>query len=221
MNDISEREFAAEMSRKLVALERNTHALNHIWGATAHRFRANPAIPKQDLADLENEFGVALPSDYRSYLVRVGDGGAGPWQGLLPIRDAIAESVRDCPECLNRPFPHGIPRLDADGVKRTWFQFRDPNGRGYVPVPLETAMSPNFMAGSLIIARGKPDRRAPTLYRLVLNGPERGRVWRDQRERSGGVGPCESASWRIHDPTFRDWMLAWMEQCEIGHQFGL
>lgn len=221
MIELPEAEFVAHVRDKLASLQQNAHALNQIWGAAIHRFRANPPIPEQDLAGLQNEHGLELPSDYRSYLSQVGDGGAGPWQGLLPIREAITASSVDCAECLRRPFLHGTARIDSDGIQRKWFQFRDSTGRGYVPVPLETAMSPDFMAGSLVIARGKMKRGAPTLYRLVLNGPERGHVWRDDRDQSGRVGPCESASWRIQDPTFREWMLAWIEQCELGHQFGL
>lgn len=221
MKETPTSEFAAHARHKLAVLQQNAHALNRIWGAAIHGFRANSPIPEKDLAALEDEHGLELPWEYRSYLLEVGDGGAGPWQGLLPIREAITESLLNCPGCLTGAFLHGTPRNDAEGVQRRWFQFRDANRRGYVPVPRETAMAPDFMAGSLIIARGKPDRGEPTLYRLVLNGTERGRVWRDQRHRSGGVGPCESASWRIHDPTFREWMLTWIEQSELGHQFGL
>lgn len=221
MREPPEAGFVTHVRAKLADLQQNAHALNQIWGADIHRFRANSPIPEQELGALETEHGVELPSDYRSYLVEVGDGGAGPWQGLLPIREAIAESLLDCPACLTRPFLHGSLRVDPDGVQRKWFQFRQPDRRGYVPVPLEEAMSPEFMAGSLVIAHGKPKGGAPTLYRLVLNGPERGRVWRDERARSSSVGPCESASWRVQDPTFQEWMLAWIEQCELGHQFGL
>ncbi len=221
MCDVSDAEFVAHVRQKLAELQQDAHALNQIWGASAHRFQSNPPISEQHLADLERKHGVELPSDYRSYLLEVGDGGAGPWQGLLPIRHAISQSLSECPGCMRRPFLHGAVRLGLDGVRRKWFQFRQPERRGYLPVSLETAMSPEFMAGTLMIAWGKPKAGSSTSYRLVLNGPERGRVWRDERARSGTVGPCESASWGVADPTFQAWMTAWTEQCELGHQFGL
>jgi len=221
MADASQSEFLEQARQKLTDLQHNEHAQNQIWGASVHRFRVNPPVPEEEVARLEKEHDIELPSDYRSYLIEIGDGGAGPWQGLLPIREAIAESLMECPRCLAQPFLHGTPHIDPDGKQRKWFQFRQPDRRGYVPLPIDEAMRPEFMAGSLIIAHGRPKGGAHILYRLVLNGLERGRVWRDDRARSGTVAPSDSPSWRVHDPQFREWMLAWLDQCVIGHQFGL
>jgi hypothetical protein len=86
---------------------------------------------------------------------------------------------------------------------------------------MDVAMAPQFMSGSLIIAHGKPTKRGAVTYRLVVKGEQYGRVWRDDRIRTGTVGQCESAARGLWDVHFCDWMLAWLEDCRLGQQFGM
>lgn len=220
MEDGSDPEFLDRVRRELAELQRNRHALNQIWRAAAHRFQPNPPIAEEELAALEAEHGIQLPADYRAYLTQVGDGGAGPWQGLLPIREAIRQSLEGSPAGLTETFRHGRTYPLPDAGYR-WFQFRDPEKRGYVPFPPDEALSPAFVAGSLLIAHGKPKGGVAQRYRLVLTGPERGRVWWDDRVRIGAMGPCETASRNLWKVGFREWMLMWLEDSRIGQQFGL
>lgn len=219
VEDGTDPEFIGQVRVELAVLQKNRHALNQIWGAATHRFHPHPPIAEAELAALEAEHGIRLPADYRAYLAQVGDGGAGPWQGLLPVREAIRQSLENSPGGLTDPFPHGTYR-DPEGRQR-WFQFRDPQKRGYRAVPLDEGLSPAFVAGSLVIAHGKPRGGVAQCYRLVLAGPERGRVWWDDRTRIGAMGPCESASWNLPQAGFREWMLRWLQDCRIAQQFGL
>jgi hypothetical protein len=214
-------EFIPRVRAALTDLQQKPHSLNQIWGAAAHRFVPNPPISRERVSELELGHGIELPADYRAYLTELGNGGAGPWQGLLPLEEAIRESVVGCPDCLSQPFRHGQAFVDRDGRHHRWFQFRDPRARGYVVVPPEEAVSPGFMRGSLVIAYGKPTARGATAYRLVLGGPEAGRIWRDDRARSGSVGPCEGGLHGLAEADFRDWFLTWLDDSRLAHQFSL
>lgn len=217
----TERSFVAEAHRQLAELQHNTHSLNQVWGASTHRFLPNPPASEGVIGEHELRYGIKLPSDYRAYLLEVGDGGAGPWQGLLPLGEAIRQSVEGCPDCLRKPFRHGSDSVRLQGWHPRWFQFRDPTAPGYVPIASEEAMSPEFMCGSLVIARGKLIKGAAVTYRLVVSGNQYGRVWRDDRARSGSVGPCASTSRGLTDVQFRDWMLVWLEDSRLAQQFSL
>ena len=220
MEDGSDHGFLDRVRRELAALQKNRHALNQIWGAAVHRFQPDPPIAETELAALEAEHGIRLPADYRAYLTQVGDGGAGPWQGLLPIREAIRQSLESSPGGLTETFRHGrVYHFPGDACR--WFQFRDPQKHAYVPFPPDEAMSPSFVAGSLVIAHGKPKGGLAQCYRLVLTGPERGRVWWDDRARIGALGPCAKGSLNLAGAGFREWMLLWLEDSRIGQQFGM
>ncbi|MEV8615575.1 hypothetical protein AB0383_48110 [Amycolatopsis sp. NPDC051373] len=51
-------------------------------GASAHGFRLAPRLSERDVQAVEGQFGASLPEPYRSFLVEVGAGGAGPGYGL-------------------------------------------------------------------------------------------------------------------------------------------
>lgn len=218
--DGSDPGFLDRVRRELAELQENRHALGQIWGAGVHRFHPGPLIAEEELAALEARHGIRLPADYRAYLTQVGDGGAGPWQGLLPIREAIRQSLENAPGGLTETFRHGR-WYRYPGASYRWFQFRHPQKRAYVPFPADEALSPSFVAGSLLIAHGKPKGGVAACYRLVLTGPERGRVWWDDRIRIGAMGPCGTGSPDIDGAGFREWMLLWLEDSRIGQQFGL
>jgi len=54
-----------------------------VFGARGHGFRLGPVMREEQLQALEAALGVGLPAQYRSFLLRVGGGGAGPYYGLM------------------------------------------------------------------------------------------------------------------------------------------
>src|SRR5579884_3899453 len=75
------------------------------FGSQAHRFRLNPPLDESAVAAFERRHLVRLPAPYRQFLLRAGNGGAGPYYGLLPLErwaDAVLESL---PDYLGRPSP--------------------------------------------------------------------------------------------------------------------
>ncbi|MFJ5121733.1 SMI1/KNR4 family protein [Kitasatospora sp. NPDC088548] len=49
-----------------------------VFGAIGHQFRLEPVLSPAELAELEAQIGVRLPQEYRTFLLTVGAGGAGP-----------------------------------------------------------------------------------------------------------------------------------------------
>ena len=77
-------DFAATVIELLDALAASDPACRR-FGAASHRWRRRPPVARERLAAIEAEAGVTLPVDYAAYVTGVGDGGAGPYHGLVPV----------------------------------------------------------------------------------------------------------------------------------------
>lgn len=56
-----------------------------IFGADTHRFVLNPTLAEAEVLGFERQHRVNLPSDYRKFLIGVGNGGAGPYYGIFRL----------------------------------------------------------------------------------------------------------------------------------------
>jgi hypothetical protein len=59
------------------------------FGVERHCYKLQPPIEESRLVALEKKYGVALPEDYRKFILTVGNGGAGPSYGLYSIEGAL------------------------------------------------------------------------------------------------------------------------------------
>jgi len=79
------------------------------FGVEYHRFHVNPPIAEQDIARFETQHCIQLPADYRTFLLEVGNGGAGPYCGLYPLelwdRAAYEKPENLPPDYLSQPCP--------------------------------------------------------------------------------------------------------------------
>jgi HEAT repeat protein len=71
------------------------------FGSRSHQFVLNPPLAEAAVARFEAEHGVPLPAGYRAFVTRLGDGGAGPYYGLLPLEQGAAAGGG----ILSRPSP--------------------------------------------------------------------------------------------------------------------
>jgi RNA recognition motif-containing protein len=62
-----------------------------LFGSDLHRYKLNDTLSEKDLLEYEKQYGLVLPKEYREFLLYAGDGGCGPFYGLLPLRDNSGE----------------------------------------------------------------------------------------------------------------------------------
>lgn len=59
-------------------------------GAMFHKYHLDQEhVPRQGIENFENHNGFKLPEEYREYLIRVSNGGAGPFNVMYPLHDAL------------------------------------------------------------------------------------------------------------------------------------
>ncbi len=75
-----------------------------LFCAGAHRYQLGPAFKEGQLSGLEQEFGATLPDGYRAFLLHIGNGGAGPYYGLLSLAGGDPEDLTDF-DSIKDPFP--------------------------------------------------------------------------------------------------------------------
>jgi hypothetical protein len=163
------------------------------FGASQHRYRLGPVLPEADVRAFEVRHGVILPAAYRSFLLHVGDGGAGPHYGLLRL-EGTDRPDPDPEERLQRrflatPFPH----------TQAW----NPPGPVHAGGGMteEGYFHSRWVSGSMIIA----EYGCASFHRLVVTGPARGQVWFDDRASFGGLAP---------EACFRAWYEQWLNSLD-------
>ncbi|MGI5379468.1 SMI1/KNR4 family protein [Streptomyces sp. CA-251387] len=157
------------------------------FGADTHRYELTPALPEAEIRAFEEEHGIDLPEEYRSFVAKVSNGPAGPGYGLMPLT---------------------TPRPEADGdwaVDEEWAQDRLP-GRLAAPFPLAEPLPGRIGApsdeptqGTLVLA----DEGCGICLRLILTGPRAGEVWRIDPD-WGGFVPVS--------PGFGAWYGEWLQR---------
>jgi hypothetical protein len=194
-----------------------------VFGASVHGFTLDAPLTEEQLLDWETRVGMTLPSQYRSFLTVVAAAGAGPFYGLLGFRvtDGIAHWVGDAwrgPEQLNLrvEFPHldeflPIAWDTLPGIEEDQF-----------PTPAAYAEAERRRAELVQVLK---DRERTETYGtiplshqgcgyydlLVVNGPDAGHVWVDNRVVDGPISPYVEDSGRV---TFDRWYLTWLADAE-------
>ena len=151
------------IGRKLDVLRshvRNGYQPN--YGVVAEPALARP-VSCEELREVENEFGVSLPAEYRDFLLRFGDGETGP-NRFKRAKDGLTASSRQL-------FPLSAPFLGCcspDHVRlnqnEQWTEYRTLL-REWELIPHDN--------GVLVIC----DYGCAISGRLILNGPFAGNVW--------------------------------------------
>lgn len=183
-----------------------------VFGAEAahdggHRFALLPVLTETEVRAVERRLAVRLPEEYRTFLLEVGAGGAGPDYGLFPPKPP-GPDARPAPEPVFRPGltaelestePERADYDDEDAFTAAWHAWdvrRD---------ELHDALT----EGTLCVGH----QGCGYYNLLVLDGPHAGTVWEDVRAVGEGVVPV-----RLHGRTgllpFADWYLHWLRQAE-------
>jgi len=76
-----------------------------VFGASTHRYKLNEPTQEPALTRFEEDSGARIPEDYRDFLLRFGDGGAGPFYGLLSLEQIRKEYDNEYPvRMIGNPF---------------------------------------------------------------------------------------------------------------------
>ena len=206
--------------RDRVAALASKQRARSIFGADDHRFLLNPVLTRAELLDVESAVGVRLPADYGSFLVEVGNGGAGPGFGIAAVvrrgdswlwtgNDAAAVAK------LGVEFAPFGPQVLADHQRARPAEDHFADHESYVAacrswVQREDELYDEESYGTLAIA----EQGCGHCWRLVVSGPYRGLVWDDAR---GSDMPLTPLTDRAGDRVgFGRWYLDWLAAAEAA-----
>lgn len=183
------------------------------FGSSAHGYQVSPRATPEEVRAFETKHGISLPDDYRTFIMSVGNGGAGPFYGLFPLGlfDGAGQGLEPWEEgdgtvgILREPFPHSAawnlaeerferPDFASDEAEHEWVARLD-----------DEAWDPALMNGAFPICHHGCAYRT---Y-LVVTGPERGNLWFDGRASDEGIVPHAGPDGQ--HITFGDWYEAWLD----------
>jgi hypothetical protein len=160
------------------------------FGSASHHYELAAPLADEAVAAFERDRGVGLPADYRAFVTRAGESGAGPYYGLLPLsRWNTALRERGSPACVMAK-----PCLFAPGMPRTDDAYRAAVGDTDEP----------FQGTMAIVYQG-----CAYLAVLVVSGPHAGRVAYVNTD--GGV------PYFVENVDFLSWYERWLDELLWGH----
>ena len=200
-------------------LRRTDREFNN-FGVRAHQYKLYQPLAEFDIAAFECTHGVTLPDDYRHFITQIGNGGAGPYYGLFPfgyqddihgyctwengymVGDLSAEFPHqnkwNLPDAFWQKMPDPAPDVseaEEDRMMEAWDDELD-----------EHYWNPKVMNGAIPICHlGCALRQW-----LVINGPQKGYVWADNRVDHTGISPLQDD--KGIQMTFSDWYMSWLSK---------
>jgi len=160
------------------------------FGSETHGFRLNPPLSEAEVATFEEEQGIRLPEDYRQFLTQAGNGGAGPYFGLLPLEKWDDAVLEEAPDYLARPSP-----LRPDQPEDT---------------PWEEALGctwEELFQGTLALVH----QGCAYYALLVVSGVYRGRVVYVSLD-------CGGTPYFVHHADFLSWYKRWLDELLWGYE---
>jgi hypothetical protein len=188
-------------SQKAYSIDKNVHDFFRFFGADYHEFRMNPPASARQIEDWELRHRASLPAPYRSFLEQVGNGGAGPYYGLLPLErwsdgcSVVGEALEAYPSspCLLRE------RFPDDPDREAWLvEVGGPDWKDRFNADVWEPM-----AGSLTLC----EVGCGGYVYLILNGPLMGRVCVQEHL-------FKPSFW--HQLNFLDWYEGWLDWVLTG-----
>ncbi|NBE50462.1 SMI1/KNR4 family protein [Streptomyces boluensis] len=183
-----------------------------VHGSHGHRFELRPVLTEDEVARAERRIGATLPHEYRTFLLDVGGGGAGPDYGLypltpddplarraaLPFRAGHTDELAAHEALEPRPADYGDSAEEQTRLHREYAAW----DRRW------EELSDTLTDGTLCV--GEQGCGYYTL--LAVTGDERGTMWDDVRAVGEGVLPA--ARTREDRTTYAQWYLNWLRYAE-------
>ncbi|MHC5933720.1 SMI1/KNR4 family protein [Nostoc sp.] len=192
-----------------------------VFGSESHEYQFKPCLSNKDIQVFESRYNITLPSEYRNFLLEIGNGGAGPGYGLSGLlgiehEDVIPEKLyQENYEILSKPFPLTEAWNDLDLIVK--------NNRGFV-ANSDAYFDDKFIQGTLTIT----NYGCGIYAMLVITGEQSGKIWIDDRTNDNGIYPASlSFCHAFHDTdpddfhqdsdeeqplSFYDWYEDWLNR---------
>ncbi|MFE1080102.1 SMI1/KNR4 family protein [Nocardiopsis alba] len=190
------------------------------YGAKGHSLPLAAPLSEAEIAEVETQWGVSLPDDYRGFLLEVGAGGAGPGYGLNVLgRTATGwawDGGEDQPRhaILSASFVTARERVrllaehEDQEPERADFATREAFDAAYNEWrDADDRLFDRFADGAVCLSH----EGCGHFHWLVVTGPERGSMWVDGFPAEGGFRPLGTSGERVG---FADWYLGWVATSE-------
>ncbi|MEV0318808.1 SMI1/KNR4 family protein [Streptomyces sp. NPDC050658] len=190
------------------------------FGTYGHGFELSPVLTEEQVSAVERGLGHTFPAEFRSFLLEVGAGGAGPDYGLFPVKPPAAPGdTAAVPPPGPPPFrPELTQELDAHEraePQRPDYSDDDAFLRAHRAWDARwETLHDTLSDGTFCV--GEQGCAYYTL--LAVTGPERGTMWDDVRAVGEGVLPIRHRDRETGNETervtFAEWYLGWLHRAE-------
>lgn len=193
------------------------------FGAKSHKYSFNPVLEYSTIEKAEERYKCNFPDDYKEFITKIGNGGAGPGYGLFPFGfeddnfDFCTWEEGFLTDDLSLPFIHKTAwNIPVEIVNKkpkeedfdTEEEFEEKDEEYYNSLD-KIKYESNLMNGAIPICHYGCCIRAW----LVITGKMKGTVWIDNR--TDGKGICPSLSNNGKYETFTEWYLNWLDETLI------
>ena len=147
-------------------------------------FSLKRKMPESKLLDIECRLGHTFPEELRYFVLEIGNFGSGPFKPLPQMIDELRTPAGH----LKKPFPHtgawnlpqeyfdATPETDDDNEEATYAAYWEYRSEYF---------DDKHMAGAIPVS----DEGCARYLWLIVNGPERGTLWHDDRTDDRGICP--------------------------------
>lgn len=160
------------------------------FGSDKHQFRLNPPLNEPEATAFERAHRIGLPEDYREFLTTAGNGGTGPYYGLLPLEQWDTAVLKELDDYLARPSPLR-PNM-PEGID--WME------------SLDCRWEELFQGTLALVSQG-----CAYYALLVVTGEYRGRVVYVNLDRAG-------VPYFVHHQDFLSWYERWLDELLWGYE---
>jgi hypothetical protein len=178
------------------------------------RVQLNEPLSEPDVASFEQKHGILLPPDYREFMTRIGNGGAGPFYGVFPLGSMDDNfDMRQYHEndgfvgTLSKPFSFQDEWNDVSGMPDDLLNQDEDAYNKQMEAFESTYWSSDLMHGAIPICH---EGCALRIW-LIVSGEQAGNLWEDRRSEYQGLRPV-----RLIDgsrATFSGWYKEWLDSC--------
>lgn len=196
-------DFVQDVESKIKLLKEKDPELK-IFGAWEHKYQFGDKLTEAEVKNFEEKFGLTLPEDYKTFITRIGNGGAGPNYGIIPLdiingpKDFKLESKPAID--LSKAFPF------TESWNADWISTFDWDNERPDDELVETYFDPSLICGTIPLCHYGHGN----MYFLVTKGKELGNMWFDGRADFSGITPEADEAADKERITFSEWYLNWL-----------